>query len=153
MIYLKEWRLAKGVSQVALSKISGIPQPALSAIEQGRRGVTLRTLERLGEALGISLDELLKLPRRQCPLTRHEMDRVARAIVQGKPLPGELGLLANAVASLVVEKLRAHRAPGRRLIRLRWNAPQRWLRVKAQYGEEIVKQVLRYIDRHLAALA
>jgi transcriptional regulator with XRE-family HTH domain len=50
-VYL--WRIKQGLSQQELAARAGLPRPNLSYIEQGARDVTLSTLRRLAEALGI----------------------------------------------------------------------------------------------------
>ena len=50
-IYL--WRLKQELSQEELASRAGLPRPNLSSIEQGARDVTLSTLRRLAQALGV----------------------------------------------------------------------------------------------------
>lgn len=47
------WRLARGLTQAALAKKSGVSRPNLSAIERGDREVTLKTLRALAAALDV----------------------------------------------------------------------------------------------------
>ena len=53
-------RERRGLQQVELSALSGLTAPQVSAIERGRRPPSLRTLRRVCEALGASVDDLLR---------------------------------------------------------------------------------------------
>lgn len=48
-------RLEQGMSQAQLSKLSGVPQPAIARIERGRVNPTLDTLLKLTRALNRNL--------------------------------------------------------------------------------------------------
>ncbi|MEC9267048.1 helix-turn-helix domain-containing protein [Pacificispira sp.] len=52
---MKTRRKAQGISQAMLASITGIPQPNLSKIENGRSVATLETCLRLCATLGIDL--------------------------------------------------------------------------------------------------
>lgn len=56
---LKEFREKLGLSQSELAIRAGISQPSIGAIEAGKKSPTIRTLEKLAFALGISITELL----------------------------------------------------------------------------------------------
>lgn len=47
------------LSQAQVADVLGIPRPAVSAIETGRRRVNSKELKRLGELFGASVDRLL----------------------------------------------------------------------------------------------
>lgn len=65
-------RLAKGLSQAALARRAGTTQSAISRLELGDTPPSLRTLARLGEALGLEVVVELRRPR-----TRRRPTRVA----------------------------------------------------------------------------
>lgn len=50
---IREVRIQKGLNQKALSLIIGMKQPDISAIEKGKKNITLETLSRLCKALEI----------------------------------------------------------------------------------------------------
>lgn len=50
---IKNYRIEKGISQSDLSKRSGIEQPDISAIEKGKKNITIETLSRLCRVLDI----------------------------------------------------------------------------------------------------
>ncbi|WP_041274466.1 helix-turn-helix domain-containing protein [Desulforamulus reducens] len=56
---LKRLREKFGMSQAELADKAGISQPFIGAIESGRKSPTLRTLEKLANAMDISVLELL----------------------------------------------------------------------------------------------
>lgn len=43
------------MSEVELARIAGMPQPYLNAISCGKKNATVRQLERIAEALGMTL--------------------------------------------------------------------------------------------------
>jgi transcriptional regulator with XRE-family HTH domain len=57
---VKRYRVKRGLSQVALSKLARVRQPTISDIERGTtKRIDLGVLERLARALGVSAAELL----------------------------------------------------------------------------------------------
>ena len=59
-IHLRELRTAKGLTQVQLAKLCGMPQSTISRIESGSTtGVDFETLDRLAAALGVHPSELI----------------------------------------------------------------------------------------------
>jgi DNA-binding XRE family transcriptional regulator len=55
---LRHYRLSKGLSQTQLAKLVGMKQPNISAIESNNRVPDYSTASRLGNALGISVEEV-----------------------------------------------------------------------------------------------
>ena len=73
----------------------------------------------------------------------------------GDDLAGRLSAeerrMADDVAGLAIQKLRAHRVPGRRRVaQRRWAAAHRARWVRGLYGEQVPEQVLRRLDVLLA---
>ena len=58
---LKNIRVASGLSQIELSKISGVERAQLSKIEKGDQNVTIDTIEKLSSALNISPSTLFEI--------------------------------------------------------------------------------------------
>lgn len=56
---LEELRTAKGLSKNKLARLAGISQTAVTFIERGQRSPTLATLQRLAEALEVSVSQLI----------------------------------------------------------------------------------------------
>lgn len=55
---LRERRIALGMSQEAFAHAAGLDRTYVSGIERGKRNVSLRNIEVLAQALGISISEL-----------------------------------------------------------------------------------------------
>lgn len=57
---VKLLRKGKGLSQEDLAEKSGLNRPYISAIEQGKRNVSLEVIEKLAEALEIAIKEFFE---------------------------------------------------------------------------------------------
>lgn len=57
--YMRQARLRAGLSQRALSKISGIHQQTINSLENGYVQGNISTIEILADAIGISVDEYI----------------------------------------------------------------------------------------------
>lgn len=57
---LRELRLERDLSQEKLGELAGLDRTYVSSAEAGRRNVSLKTICKLAEALGIEAEELLK---------------------------------------------------------------------------------------------
>lgn len=55
---MKKWRLKKKMSQGDISRALDVDRSYVSNIENGRMNPTLSTLEKLAEAIGISIKDL-----------------------------------------------------------------------------------------------
>jgi len=58
---IKELRVLKEISQIELAEKCGFERTNMSRIESGRTNPTLSTLYKISQALGVSLDELVKV--------------------------------------------------------------------------------------------
>jgi transcriptional regulator with XRE-family HTH domain len=58
---LKELRKLRALSQQELAEAAGIGRATLSRIERGETGAHGRTLRRLADALGVSVEELVRV--------------------------------------------------------------------------------------------
>ena len=57
---IKKIRTRKGMSQGDICRALDIDRGYMSAIENGKKNITISQLERLAQALGVSVDKLLK---------------------------------------------------------------------------------------------
>ena len=57
---IKKIRTRKGMSQGDICRSLDMDRGYMSAIENGKKNITIQQLERLARALGVSSDELLK---------------------------------------------------------------------------------------------
>ena len=56
---LKEIRIERGLSQNKLALLSGLSRQAIAFIEQGKKSPTLGTLQKLADALNVSVSMLI----------------------------------------------------------------------------------------------
>jgi transcriptional regulator with XRE-family HTH domain len=56
---VRELRKARGLSQEALADLCGLDRTYVGGIERGERNVALRNIERIAEALGLSISALM----------------------------------------------------------------------------------------------
>lgn len=56
---LRAARLRKGITQEELADLAGLHRTYVGSAERGERNVTLESVERLAQALGVSSSELL----------------------------------------------------------------------------------------------
>ena len=56
---LRELRLERGLSQEKLGELAGLDRTYVSSAEAGRRNVSLKTIYKLAEALGVEAAELV----------------------------------------------------------------------------------------------
>ena len=57
---IKKIRTRKGISQGDICRALDMDRGYMSAIENGKKNITIQQLERLAQALGVSVDKLLK---------------------------------------------------------------------------------------------
>lgn len=57
---IKKIRTRKGMSQGDICRVLDMDRGYMSAIENGKKNITIQQLERLAQALGVSPDKLLK---------------------------------------------------------------------------------------------
>jgi transcriptional regulator with XRE-family HTH domain len=60
MNQIRELRNLKGVSQARLAVTAGMDPATLNRIEQGKGNPNLKTLEKLAQALGVGVTDLLE---------------------------------------------------------------------------------------------
>ena len=57
---IKKIRTKKGMSQGDICRALDMDRGYMSAIENGKKNITIQQVERLAQALGVSTDQLLK---------------------------------------------------------------------------------------------
>ncbi len=107
-------RMKRGLTQQALARLVGVPQPNLSNIEKGKQDVTVGTLQRIAAVLGCSLTEFFSAVEQKpepASFSRERIEKLAEAIVTGKSkLTGE-----DAEIVRLFNDLRPHPAAQARL--------------------------------------
>ena len=61
-VYLREWRLAKGLTQPELAQRVGTVKSEVSRLESGSRRMTIEWMSAFSRALGISVEDLMTVP-------------------------------------------------------------------------------------------
>ena len=56
---LRVWRELRGLSQVAMGKVSGVNRVQIADIEAGRGKGSVETVRKLADALGVRVDDLV----------------------------------------------------------------------------------------------
>ena len=146
------WRTHRGLTQEALARYARIPRPNLSAMERGRREISLGTLRSLALALGVRPGVLADgvppgVPEAQAlPRSREALERIAGAVVSGKRLPDAAQQqLAQALAQITKNRLAASgRRPGAR--RHTRAAQAAWIWVQAAYPPAVIQNLLQRIE-------
>jgi transcriptional regulator with XRE-family HTH domain len=57
---VRKIRLEKGISQETLADLSGLHRTYMSDVELGKRNVSLENIDRIANALGVSISEIFK---------------------------------------------------------------------------------------------
>ncbi len=79
---IRRLRMSRGLTQAEMARFAGVSQSAIAQTESGHRGLNLETLLTLGEALGVSLDEILDHePRQGYVLARRDRIPARRGVV------------------------------------------------------------------------
>lgn len=94
---LKNYRIRCGLTQEALAEKAGISTTFYANIERGAKGMSILTLKRLSEALGISVDYLLYEETSETHLKNIE------AILKNKP--EEFVVIVEKVIKIMSEGL------------------------------------------------
>lgn len=61
-VYLREWRLAKGLTQPELAKRTGTVKSEISRLEKGSRRMTIEWMNAFSKVMGITVEDLMTLP-------------------------------------------------------------------------------------------
>lgn len=91
---VRQLRLARGLTQEQLAKVSGVPRPTWAHLESGAANPTLAVLVRVATALQVSIEELISAPKATGRLVRRDALRtrtrqgVAIRKLLPEPLPG-----------------------------------------------------------------
>ena len=106
---VRRLREARGLSQQAMAKLSGIPRPTWASLESGSANPTLRVLLRAAGALQVSVEELIGPPRTE--VRRYGAAEVPTRMRQGARLRQ---LVPEALPGLEIGRIEL--APEARLV-------------------------------------
>lgn len=141
-------RLAIGLTQAELARRAHLPRPNLSAIEAGRRDLTVGTLARIARALGVPPAALLEPPApRRTNLGKVSLDTVALAVVTGRRgLGAEVDRLADAMSWRCQASLEACGAPGASR-----GSRRAWTRGRLEWDGRLIEALDEKIRKFLAS--
>ena len=60
---LRAYRLSQGLSQEAFAELLGVHRPYMGGVERGERNLTLQSLERIAQTIGVEAEELVRKAR------------------------------------------------------------------------------------------
>lgn len=146
-VTLRLWRLHRELTQAKLARAAGLPRPNLSAIEHGKREVSLSTLRALALALDVRPGALVdgappEIVGDVSRFSRESLERIADGAARDTPLrdPAEQAL-AQRLRLLTVSPRRAGR--GRRRA-----TEAAWLSLRAACPPAVLRSLLeRVADR------
>lgn len=139
------WRRARGLTQAELARRTRLSRPNLSAIEQGKREVTLGTLRALAVGLGIRPGMLADgmapsaLEQNGVRLSREALERIADAVAFNRPVTGPTErITVEALRSLLGHRTRAARGQWGRPRTTRRKALAAWIQLRSLYGRSAI---------------
>jgi hypothetical protein len=59
-VYLRRYRLGKRLSQEAFADVVGVHRTYMGGLERGERNLTLKSVERIADTLGVDVLEMLR---------------------------------------------------------------------------------------------
>ncbi|KAA3637647.1 MAG: XRE family transcriptional regulator [Armatimonadetes bacterium] len=79
---IRRLRASRGLTQSAIAQLADVSPSAISQVESGQRGLSLDTLLTLGQALNVSIDELIGYqPDQGYILARRDRDPAQRGVI------------------------------------------------------------------------
>lgn len=151
------WRRHRGLTQGALARRARLTRPNLSAIERGRREVSLRTLRALAWALevrpGLLADGIPPAGQEPRRLSRQVLERIADAVAFERPLTQpEEQATAEGLRTLLGHRTRAARHQRGRPRVGRREMLAAWGRLKSLYGQAAIQTIAdRVLERQRTA--
>lgn len=154
-VYL--WRIFRGLSQEELAKSSGIPRPNISAIENGRKDVSLSTLRRLAVVLRTNPGLLINgvAPpyfKRKRHLSRAYLERIVEAILNKTKVELSHSDKALIIMFSNIIKNRLNALAGIYKNTIKRNSKDyidNWLILKAILSKDVVDNLLSRLDKHI----
>ena len=152
------WRLQRGLTQEALARHARMSRPNLSAIERGKREVTLGTLRALAAALGVQPGLLADgIPPASAfgkppSLSRETIERIADAVAFDREVtePDEQ-VTVEALRTLLGHRTRAVRHQRGRPRTRRRGVLAAWVRLNGLYGRSAIQTLAdRILERQRA---
>lgn len=152
-IYL--WRLFKGLTQKELAKKAGIPRPNLSAIESGKREVSLATLRALAVAFGITpgviINGVAPIRFKKSLLSRQSLENISRASLGrskdfSAPWQKDISIMLSKV---IKNRINACNKNYHSTLEERQDYIANWLMLKAGLETEALNNLLNRLDKYI----
>jgi transcriptional regulator with XRE-family HTH domain len=105
---LRQLRVARGLTQEQLAKVSGVPRPTWAHLESGAANPTLGVLVRVAGALQVSIEELISPPKATAKLFKRDELKT-----RGRQNVAIRKLLPDALPGLDLERMEL--PPGARM--------------------------------------
>ena len=137
---LSSIRVERGITQVRLVELSGIPQPRISEIEKGKRDMTVSTLVRLCRALDIAPARLFENDKsifKKESFSRERLERIARAVWDYS--------LAKSDAERKTAELLAHIVPIHKIKKSRKAIYEAWRVLREHYSSIEIKSLVERV--------
>ena len=137
------WRIRRGLSQEELARCARMSRPNLSAIERGRREVSLTTLRALALALEVNpgslVDGISPAASARAPVfSRSSLERIANAVWKGSPLQSDQeGKLAALLKPLLRQR--------KNLVRGRRASEIAWLQLRSAYPAQVIQTLIERV--------
>jgi transcriptional regulator with XRE-family HTH domain len=99
-------RAKRGLSQIALARLAGVPRSTVAHLESGGGNPSLSNLARVASALQIGLEELLSEPRPQCQLRKA---KDVRSIKRSQGVATVFKLLPDPLPGMEIDRIEIER--------------------------------------------
>ncbi len=145
------WRSERRMSQETLAQRAYISRPNLSAIEKGKREVSLKTLRSLAVALevspGILVDGVGPWFKDPKPLSREVFERVAEAVVNNGPVSSDREIQLVDLLRLIsrTQLMMARNASKSSYLVGKKRVQAAWLKLSSAYSPEDIQSFIRRI--------
>jgi len=134
---IAQFRFQKGITQLDLSRQTGIPQANLSKIERGKQDLTVSTLLKLCSALGVAPAEVFESKSKIPPfrLTRARAERLAKGVWNPTVKLSSPESKVRDLLSILIPEVPKRRPSDRRVY-------QAWQTLKETFGPNEVKLLM-----------
>ena len=136
------WRIHRGLTQEELAVRARMSRPNLSAIERGRREVSLTTLRALAMALDVNpgslVDGISPAVVPNSAFSRKTLERIAEAVWKGSPLP-------SAKEKKLADLLRQLLHSRKNLKRGKRSTERAWLQLKSAYPTQVIQTLIERV--------
>lgn len=152
-VYL--WRIFRGLSQEELAKRTGIPRPNLSAIESGKREVSLATLRLLAMGLGVIpgvlVDGIAPMHFKRSNLSRELLENIVLASL-GKlktPFNSKVTAISTMLSKIIRNRINAKKKIYKSSLGERHTYIINWLMLKEAVGRTTLDNLLTRLDKYI----